>query len=107
MKTIKSSNFYDYNYHIPNIKSFPLQNNIYGDSSSFSIDENDSFYTSSDKDIIELGIKELIQIGLLEDRSNVIDSCCFRVAKAYPAYFGTYKDIKEMIVLANIMILSP
>ena len=43
MKTIKSSNFYDYNYHIPNIKSFPFQNNIYGDSSSFSIDENDSF----------------------------------------------------------------
>ena len=43
MKTIKSSNFYDYNYNIPYIKSFPFQNNIYGDSSSFSIDENDSF----------------------------------------------------------------
>ena len=63
--------------------------------------ENDSFYTSSDKDIIELGIKELIQIGLLEDRSNVIDSCCFRVAKAYPAYFGTYKDIKDVINFIN------
>ena len=43
MKTIKSSNFYDYNYNIPYIKSFPFQNNIYGDSSSFSIDENDIF----------------------------------------------------------------
>ena len=43
MKTIKSSNLYDYNYHIPNIKTFPFQNNIYGDSSSLSIDENDNF----------------------------------------------------------------
>ena len=43
MKAIKSSNFYDYNYHIPNIKTFPFQNNIYRDSSSLSIDENDNF----------------------------------------------------------------
>ena len=43
MKAIKSSNFYDYNYHIPNIKTFPFQNNIYRNSSSLSIDENDNF----------------------------------------------------------------
>ena len=43
MKTIKSSNLYDYNYHIPNIKTFPFQNNIYGEPSSLSIDENDNF----------------------------------------------------------------
>ena len=43
MKTIKSSNLYDYNYHIPNIKTFPFQNNIYRNSSSLSIDENDNF----------------------------------------------------------------
>ena len=43
MKAIKSSNFYDYNYHMPNIKTFPFQNNFYRDLSSLSIDENDNF----------------------------------------------------------------
>ena len=43
MKTKKSSNFDDHNNHIPNIKTFSFQNNIYGDSSSLSFDENDNF----------------------------------------------------------------
>ena len=41
MESIKSSNFYGY-YYIPNINTFPFQNNISVDSSSLSIDENDS-----------------------------------------------------------------
>jgi hypothetical protein len=43
MESIKYSNFYDYNYNIPNISTFQFQNNISRDSSSLSIDENDSF----------------------------------------------------------------
>jgi hypothetical protein len=43
MESIKFSNFYDYNYYIPNINTFAFQKNISGDSSSLSIYENDSF----------------------------------------------------------------
>ena len=42
MESIKISNFNGY-YYIPNISTFPFPNNISGDSSSLSIDENDSF----------------------------------------------------------------
>ena len=43
MKSIKDSNFYGFKYDKPNISTFPFKNNIYGDLSSLSIDENDSF----------------------------------------------------------------
>ena len=29
-------------------------------------------------------------MNLIDDR--IIDSCCYRVKKAYPAYFDSYKD---------------
>jgi hypothetical protein len=44
MKSIKDSNFYGFKYDKPNINTFPFQNNIYGDLSSLSIDEDDSYH---------------------------------------------------------------
>ena len=44
MKSIKDSNFDDFKYDRQNISTFPFKNNIYGDLSSLSIDEDDSYH---------------------------------------------------------------
>ena len=44
MKSIKDSNFDDFKYDRQNISTFPFKNNFYGDLSSLSIDEDDSYH---------------------------------------------------------------
>ncbi len=51
--------------------------------------EEDDLWKMSDADFINLGIKEAVQIGMIDEKS-VLDACSFKVPKAYPAYFGTY-----------------
>ena len=53
--------------------------------------EGDGMWTSPDKDFIDKAVDELIKIGVIESRENVLDSTLIRVKKAYPAYFGSYE----------------
>jgi protoporphyrinogen oxidase len=52
--------------------------------------EGDGLWTASDEELIELGRKELAQIGLATEK-EVIDGCVVRQKKAYPVYDETYK----------------
>lgn len=57
--------------------------------------ENDSLWSMKDEDFSQFAISELTKIGIiLED--DVLDSVVVRVKKAYPAYFGTYKDFSKV-----------
>jgi protoporphyrinogen oxidase len=47
--------------------------------------EGDGLWTSSDEELIQLGVRELAQIGLVEP-GDVIDGAVVRVPKAYPVY---------------------
>ncbi len=58
--------------------------------------EGDGMWTSSDKDLIELGKKELEQIGLGK-ATEVTDGYVVRQPKAYPVYNNTYKDNIEIV----------
>ncbi len=51
--------------------------------------EGDRLWIMPDKDLTELAIKELIEIGFIQ-REDVLDSTVIRMPKTYPAYFGTY-----------------
>jgi protoporphyrinogen oxidase len=51
--------------------------------------ENDLLWQKNDIDFINFAIDELQKIEII-DRADVIDSTIIRVAKTYPAYFGTY-----------------
>jgi protoporphyrinogen oxidase len=51
--------------------------------------EGDRLWRMPDKDLAELAVKELIQIGFV-DKDDVVDSTVIRMPKTYPAYFGTY-----------------
>ena len=53
--------------------------------------EGDEMWNMSDKNFIEFAIDELAKIEIIR-KDDVKDSVRIKVKKAYPAYFGTYKD---------------
>ena len=54
--------------------------------------EGDDLWSMADKDLIELGKKELQQLGLVT-AEDVIDGCVFRVPKSYPVYDSDYVNV--------------
>ncbi len=58
--------------------------------------EGDEMWESSDEAFIDLAISELIKIGMISSKDNVLDSVRLRVKKAYPAYFGTYDQFDKV-----------
>ncbi len=53
--------------------------------------ENDAMWNMSDKEFIDFAIDELHKIDII-DKKDIKDSVRIKVKKAYPAYFGSYKD---------------
>jgi len=53
--------------------------------------EGDELWNKSDLDFIKFAIDELTKIDIIE-KNQVLDSTIVRVKKAYPAYFGSYKN---------------
>ncbi|PYK39295.1 MAG: FAD-dependent oxidoreductase [Verrucomicrobia bacterium] len=51
--------------------------------------EHDGVWDSKDEDLIELGKRELIKIGLARE-GDVVDGCVVRQKKAYPVYDDDY-----------------
>ena len=58
--------------------------------------EGDEMWNMKDSDFAQMGIKEMVTIGLIESENEVIDSHVERVKKAYPAYFDTYEHMDEL-----------
>lgn len=63
--------------------------------------EGDSFWNMSDAESAEMATQELIRMGVIDSKKNVLDSHKEKVKKAYPAYFDTYKDIDQVINYLN------
>ena len=63
--------------------------------------EGDKFWNMSKAEWVELGVKELISMGVISDAGQVMDSHCEKVKKAYPAYFDTYSEIDTLISYLN------
>ena len=58
--------------------------------------EGDKMWTSPDQEFIDNAVSELVKIGVVESKENVLDSTLIRVKKAYPAYFGSYARFEEV-----------
>jgi protoporphyrinogen oxidase len=54
-------------------------------------DEGDGLWSLPDGEFVNLAKSELAKIGVI-DPSDVLDSTLVRVRKAYPAYFGAYRE---------------
>lgn len=59
------------------------------------VSEGDELWSMKDKDMVQLGIKELSKINIIDEK-DVLDSTIIRVRKTYPAYFGTYDRFDEI-----------
>jgi protoporphyrinogen oxidase len=53
--------------------------------------EGDNHWSMDDGQFVEFAANELEKLGMI-DRKDVLDGCVVRVSKAYPAYFGEYRD---------------
>lgn len=63
--------------------------------------ENDNYWRKSEKEWVDLAIKELMAMGILSSQNNVLDAHCEKVKKAYPAYFDTYNQIDTLRTWLN------
>ena len=62
--------------------------------------EGDEMWTSPDETFIQNAVQELVKVGVIDSKENVLDSTLIRVKKAYPAYFGSYENfsiVKEWL----------
>jgi protoporphyrinogen oxidase len=57
--------------------------------------EGDDLWSMSDGEFIEFAAKELEKIGMIDCR-HVLDGTVVRVPKAYPAYFGEYREFETI-----------
>ncbi|HEX2947187.1 MAG TPA: NAD(P)/FAD-dependent oxidoreductase [Clostridia bacterium] len=62
--------------------------------------EDDEKWSMGDQDFISYAVSELIKLGII-DGSDVLDSTVIRVKKAYPAYFGSYKEFDTVRAFLN------
>ena len=58
--------------------------------------EGDGLWTMADKDLVELGTREMAAIGLI-DPSKVVDGTVVRMPKAYPVYDEGYEEALAVV----------
>ena len=63
--------------------------------------EGDDFWNMSEADCAAFAMDELITMGVINRREEVLDYHRERVQKAYPAYFDTYADIGKVTDYLN------
>ena len=57
--------------------------------------EGDEMWNMNEEDFIKLASSEIVKIGLVK-ADDILDSTLIKVKKAYPAYFGVYKDFESV-----------
>ncbi|MBQ2644944.1 NAD(P)/FAD-dependent oxidoreductase [bacterium] len=62
--------------------------------------EHDEFWEMNENEWVNYAISELIKIGILSDK-NILDFHVEKVQKAYPGYWGSYKNINELVLYLN------
>ncbi len=63
--------------------------------------EGDDFWNMSDEECFSQAVNELIEMGVIESRANVLDHHREKVKKAYPAYFDTYDEMGTLTQYLN------
>ena len=62
--------------------------------------EGDAFWNMADEELAALGVSELAAIDII-DKDAVLDRVVIRMPKAYPAYFGSYPKLPELVTELN------
>ena len=59
--------------------------------------DTDDFWNMSEKECIDFAADELIKMGIINSKDEILDAHREKVKKAYPAYFDTYSRMGELI----------
>lgn len=65
--------------------------------------EGDDFWNMTDRECADFAADELVRMGIIGSREEVLDSHRERVQKAYPAYFDTYSEIYRVVDYINTL----
>jgi protoporphyrinogen oxidase len=57
--------------------------------------DGDDLWSMADSRFVDFAARELHKLGLI-DRGDVLDGTVMRVSKAYPAYFGEYREFGKL-----------
>lgn len=63
--------------------------------------EGDDFWNMAEEDCVSQAVEELKKIGVIDERTKILETCREKVQKAYPAYFDTYEEIDSLIKALN------
>ncbi len=63
--------------------------------------EGDDFWNMDENACVEMAVKELRSMGVLERDTEILDFHREHVKKAYPAYFDTYDEIDTLVDYLN------
>lgn len=58
--------------------------------------EGDELWEKDDQSFIDMAVSELIKMGIISSKENVLDAHRLKVKKAYPAYFGSYDHFDKV-----------
>ena len=59
--------------------------------------EGDDLWNMSEEEFSAFGVSEMIKMGLIDSKEDVLDTHSESVKKAYPAYFDTYNEIDTLV----------
>jgi len=58
--------------------------------------ENDDFWKKKDSSLRDFAVNELKEMGIIDEKTKVLEYHVERVKKAYPAYFGSYSEFPKV-----------
>ena len=61
------------------------------------VNEGDEYWNMTEDEFAAIGIEEMVKLGLIGSKDEVIDYHMEKVKKAYPAYFDTYDEIDALV----------
>ncbi|MCQ2519256.1 MAG: NAD(P)/FAD-dependent oxidoreductase [Lachnospiraceae bacterium] len=94
-RRVKMGRFQIYNNWSPYMIK-DLENTVWVGLEYF-VNEGDEFWNMTEEQFSDLGVSEMVKLGLIDSADQVIDTHMEKVKKAYPAYFDTYDEIDTLI----------
>ena len=94
-RNVKMGRFQIYNNWSPYMVQ-DLENTVWLGLEYF-VQEGDEYWTMEDRAFSDFAVGEMIRLGLISSKEDLIDYHVERVKKAYPAYFDTYDEIDKVI----------
>lgn len=98
-RRVKMGRFQIYNNWSPYMVS-DLKNTVWLGLEYFT-NEGDDLWEMSEEEFTRLGVEEMIAIGLIDSKDQVLDTHMEKVKKAYPAYFDTYDEMDKLVAYLN------